>query len=337
MLRIKNIGKLIRTSAAGLCVLLLFSGCADSGTLTLTGVVEADVAAQVAEVSGKIKEFQAVLGQQVEQGDVIAVLDDEDERYTVEQLQAVRDQKQAALDGLQKGADGEEVIQADNQVAIEQSNVNSAQAACEKAEEDLARMEILWQEGAAAQADYDEAKERMVTARDAVNSARARLSTAEQQKKQLLQGPDDYEIGQAAAALRQAQSQLDQAAEKLNKYVIRAGCGGTVMSVNFSVGDVVSAGSNLMDISDRGGRYLVVYLPEEDLYAVSDGQKVGIAGKKENSEGEIAYIGLTAQYTPKDMQTQANKNKECVKLKIRLTTESSLKPGEKADALIPLE
>jgi HlyD family secretion protein len=57
-------------------------------------------------------------------------------------------------------------------------------------------------------------------------------------------------------------------------------------------------------------------------------------GEKE-FEGTISFIDVKAQYTPKDMQTSANKNKTSMKIKVNLTPDTPLKVGEKVELLIP--
>ncbi|MDR1133745.1 MAG: biotin/lipoyl-binding protein [Synergistaceae bacterium] len=66
-------------------VLFISSACA-AGDLKLTGVVETLIRSHYAEVSGKIVDFPIELGQPVQAGDIIAVIDDSDARYTLEQL-----------------------------------------------------------------------------------------------------------------------------------------------------------------------------------------------------------------------------------------------------------
>ena len=40
------------------------------------------------------------------------------------------------------------------------------------------------------------------------------------------------------------------------------------------------------------------------------------------------YIDVESVYTPKDMQTMANKNKKSIKVKLGLPEDCDLKPGE---------
>ena len=73
-------------------------------------------------------------------------------------------------------------------------------------------------------------------------------------------------------------------------------------------GDIVSAGSNLAEIASQQDKYLVTYVPEDYINNISYGGIAIYSGKTEY-KGTVSFIDLKAQYTPKDMQTQANKNK----------------------------
>ena len=44
-------------------------------------------------------------------------------------------------------------------------------------------------------------------------------------------------------------------------------------------------------------------------------------------QATVKYIDVESEYTPKDMQTAANKNKESIKIKLLLPKDCPLKPG----------
>jgi len=51
----------------------------------------------------------------------------------------------------------------------------------------------------------------------------------------------------------------------------------------------------------------------------------------ENEKGEVCFMDVRSQYTPKDMQTSAMKNKFSVKIKLLLPSASVLVPGSKVE------
>lgn len=85
-----------------------------------------------------------------------------------------------------------------------------------------------------------------------------KLDGARQKSALVSKGTDEEQLRQAEAVLRQTELQISQAEEHLGKFTVSASCDGIVMSRNFTVGDMVSAGSNLTDLSSREERYLIV-------------------------------------------------------------------------------
>ena len=87
------------------------------GSTGQTGKVEQEVVPHYSEVSGKIAELKVQLGQTVQAGDVLAVIDNSNQQYAVEQLEQVLVQKQAVVAQLLSGAD---------QAAVQQDNAGGA-------------------------------------------------------------------------------------------------------------------------------------------------------------------------------------------------------------------
>jgi HlyD family secretion protein len=100
------------------------------------------------------------------------------------------------------------------------------------------------------------------------------------------------------------------------------------MSLNYNIGDIVSAGYNIADIADASGLYVLTYWPEKWINEINYGDEVNIKISTGEITGQIIYIDVKAQYTPKDMQTTANKNKDSFKVKISLPAGTAIKPGE---------
>src|SRR5690349_4660400 len=121
-------------------------------TVLATGVLEPSKLVSVgAQASGQVKKLYVELGDTVKQGDPIADIDSRNQLNTVANAQA----------GL-------------SNVVAQKS---AAEAALTKAQLDFARQQRLYQEGAAAKADFE-------TAQSTLASARANLTAANAQIKQ---------------------------------------------------------------------------------------------------------------------------------------------------------
>jgi HlyD family secretion protein len=131
--------------------------------------------------------------------------------------------------------------------------------------------------------------------------------------------------------IRQTEIQLAEMEDNLEKFTIRAAKDGVIMSKSYVPGDVVSPGYNLADLATDDGKYFVFYLPIEYLYSVEFDQILTVTGNGEKYDAAVKFVDVESEYTPKDMQTPANKNKESVKVKLLLPEDCPLKPGQEAE------
>lgn len=285
---------------------------------TLIGEVEATTYPHKTEISGKIVEMPVSLGQEVKKGDTIAVLDSAGQRYEIEQLEIMIEKQKIALSESQLGTDGS--TQAERNLALAQAAYNSALAGYNKAQKDYENAMTLYQEGAISKDSLDTSKLKAENAREALAAAAVQIQNAS----------SGTASKTAELDLRQNQSRLRQMKENLEKYTIKAAVDGTVISVNYVVGDTVAPGYNLADIAGKGEKYLVFYVPETKLSSIDYDSEVDVTYHNKKVTGIVKYIDVKSQYTPKDMQTAANKNKESFKIKLLLPEDAPIKPGETA-------
>lgn len=318
----------LAVAAAGL------TGCSPEG-LALEGVVETNIYGHYSEVSGKIIEMPVELGQEVKDGEVIAVLDDTQERHALEQLEQTLAIKQANLADLTRGVDPEALKQGQNNVSLAELAYEKALLSRDRAKEDYEKALALWEGGALTQAELDRLKLQLDLAEGAVESAAMQLDNAKQQLALLEKDLPREKVAVAQADLELTEIQIRQGRERLAKYTVTALVGGTVISKNYLPGSIVAPGYDLVDIAATGERQVVIYVPRDQLSRLSFGQDVVVRAGEQEYQGTISFIDVKAQYTPKDMQTQANRNKESMKVKVRLGPEVPLKVGEKAQVVIP--
>ena len=235
--------------------------------LVLRGEVEGTTYSQIAEVPGKIIEMKVELGSPVNAGDLIARLDDTDQRFALEQLQIALEKGRLTLKSLQ---------------------------------DDIEPLKRVWEIGGMSRNELDKA-----ILKEAI----------------------------AQADIRELESGIRQMQETLNKYEIRANCDGIVISKNFNLGSMVNAGYNLADISADTERYVVCYLPKEYGIQVSYGQLFTIRSGGKEYQGELRFIDVKSQYTPKDMQTVATKNKVSIKVKFLLPHDAVFLPGNRVEVI----
>jgi HlyD family secretion protein len=316
-----------------LAVILFLSGCSSSG-LVLAGRVETSIFPQYSEVAGKISKLPIELGQQVKVGDLIAEIDDSNEQYALEQLNATLAKKQAILAELMAGSSSAEIKQGQNNVTLAQKALESARLTEERAKKEYANAQTLYEEGVIPKFDLDKAKYQADMADVALSVTVTQLDNAKQKLVLLREGARTEKIALAKADVQQTESQIRQTKANLEKYKIKAEAEGTIISKNYLLGNIVAPGYNLADIASENDKHLVAYLPVDYLSSISYGEELVIKNGENKYTGILTFMDLKSQYTPKDMQTSANKNKESIKIKVQLTGNSPLKVGERAELLI---
>jgi len=296
--------------------------------------VEAAVLPHYAEVSGKLIRAPLALGQRVEKGDIVAVLDDSRERNNIEQLEATIARKQAVLDELLAGVDANALKQAENNVKLARQAHSLAQTEQARAEQDYQEAELLFSQGAAPEKTLQDAAYRQQLAAEAVAAAVTRLDNARQQAAQAAKGAPQEKIDAASADLELSIIQLRQSKDNLASYTVRALQSGVVISKNYFEGAMVSAGYGLADIASEEEKYLVAYVPEDYLFAFTYGQEITMRMGELEYVGTLAFIDLKAQYTPKENQSAANRNKTSYKIKILLPAGATWLPGQIAEIVV---
>lgn len=281
-----------------------------------TGVVEATIHSHVVEVSGKLLELPVELGQHVSKGDVIAMIDSSVQQYQLEQLQFSLDNARINYSDLSVGNSGRTA----NSISIARYNYNSAVSANTKAVQDYQNAKELYAQGAITKDALNLAKVAADTAANAVESAKAQLD----------QAGNGTPAESAQLEIAKLESQEAEMKRILEKYTIKAMKDGIVMSKSYQEGDMVSPGYHLVDLAVDGENYLVFYLPIERLHSVEYDQTLQVINGAASYDATVKYIDVESEYTPKDMQTTANKNKTSVKVKLLLPSNCPLKPGQEA-------
>ena len=377
-----------------LCIIfitLMLSGCSSkSGNLVLKGEVQNNIVASISTVSGKIVQMNKQSGEPVKKGDTIAQIDNTNQKYTVEQLQAVVNMKSARLEELQAGTRPQQIMEAQARVrgakaqldiltaGNREEQIEQGKNAVSIAEEALSSIQItydfvnlqyhnildLYNAGASSKSELDNAKYKLDTtskqlstaklqletskqqlallqngaASEAINAARANYDAANAQLDLLKVGASDQALIIAQADLDQSIAQLKQAENNLNNCNIKALADGIIISKNFELGDVVNIGSDIADIAVSKDVYVLCYIPDQYLDKVSYNQSLNVKTSMGVQVGNVNYIALKHEYTPKDLQSNTDSKHKATKIKVALNDNNGLlKSGMSASVEIPLK
>lgn len=278
-----------------------------------------------AKVSGRIDKVLVKEGDQVEAGQVIAVLEKRDFEAQVEQAGANLAMARAKLAEVVAGNRPQEIAQAN-------AGVNQAAANLDNARKNYARSEMLYHQGAISVQQLDAAK-------TAADVAQAQYNAAAEQASLTAEGsrPEDIQI--AKAQVQQAEAVLKTAEIQLDDAVVKSPVSGTVALKSVEDGVIISFGQQLFSISNLADVWIGANIEETYIGRIKIGQPVEFTidaypGKK--FTGQVMELGPAAgsQFALLPTEnTSGNFTKVTQRLPIRIKAEPSdyiLKPGMSA-------
>ncbi|MBU8905958.1 efflux RND transporter periplasmic adaptor subunit [Desertibacillus haloalkaliphilus] len=306
-----------------------------SGSNQFTGTAHAGSDVQVIpKGSGELVDVQVSKGDNVERGQVLARINDEDQRIALRQEQATLRQAQSGLQRAENGlaqAKGNynqavaslEQAEAGLKEAKESRDFNLenleydldlAKDQLEEAEKNLDRMEQLYNEGLISTVEYDEAVNAEKQARSAVEQLEVNKRQAESETSLLsLQssvdqaqiGVDlaqssvrDAEIGveDAKISVEQANMAVEAAQKRVDDMVIKAPASGEVVSLESDLGEMVTNQSPFARLVTLDKVKATVNVSAEQLilFEYGDEIEVDFSGLEETRTGTVSYISPTS-------------------------------------------
>jgi HlyD family secretion protein len=333
---------------------LLFSSCGEAKNLELSGTIESTQVDAFSEASGKIIKLDKEEGDPVKQGDVIAELDGRLQELAVKQQEAVVKLKAAKLDELKAGTRPQQLDQAEaaaKSAALAVKNadtgVDTAQTSYDYVLEKYNNIKALYDSKSASENDLLDAKYKVDTAgqqldvaKKQLESARAQLESANAQLDLLKKGSTSQTIQAAEADLEQSQAALEQAKLTLEKYKVKAPMDGTLITKNAELGELINTGASAGTVSDLGNLWMYVYIQQKYLNRIALDQELYLRVKALDGslvKGKIVFISGSAEFTPKNAETDEARENTVFKVKIKILERvDELRPGMTADAIIPL-
>ncbi len=254
--------------------------------LKVTGVVEANETVRVtSEIMGQAKEVKVKNGEEVNRGDILIALGDEQIKIQVAQAQATLDSVQASSDKIKSGARPQVIKQAES--ALLQAKMNR-----DSVEENYLRMKKLFTEKAISEQQYEQAKNQY-------EIADVQYQSAQESYELVIEGAAEEDIKSVEAQVRQAKAALDMAKYQLKNTQITAPISGKVTSISPSI--------PLLSIIDVSRIFVKVGISEKDISKIKEGQKVSLeidAFPEEKFRGEVVSKGVAVDQISKALEVK---------------------------------
>jgi HlyD family secretion protein len=313
-----------RTIVVLLAVAALSPGCGrNNANPDGSGTIECTEVQVAPRVAGVIAALATEEGAVLAAGDVVAVIDSTD--YVLR-----RDEARGAFEAAESQVDLAEAGPRDEDIETARDGVAAADAGSKAAEADRLRVQSLFDSGSSTQKQLDD-----VTA--LADRAQANLGAARQLLQKLVRGSREQELRAARALADQARARLAQTRKAVTYCTIAAPVAGTVTVRSREEGEFVAVGAPIVTIARLESVWLSIYVPEDRLAGVKIGQpaRVRVDGDANDYRGTVTFVSPEAEFTPRNVQTAAERAKLVYKVKITIENpEGVFKPGMPADAYL---
>ena len=275
------------------------------------GRIEATEINISSKLSGQLEEILVQEGDFVEPGQVLA-------RIKVSALEAQLREIQAQQRQAQDG-----IATAEAQVAMRISEKAAAAAMVEQRETELvaaknrlARTEILAKDGAVSKQQLDDERADVKSVAAVLSAARAQVDSAQSA------------IVAARSQVSSAHSQVDAikaTIERINFDIedaqLKAPLKARVQFLVAQPGEMISAGGRVMNLIDLSDVYMTFFLPETVAGRIAIGTEVRIvldAAKNVVIPAKVSFVADTAQFTPKTVETESERQKLMFRIKAKI-------------------
>ena len=292
-----------------------------SSNITALGTVNTAQEQEVySAIQGQVT-YVAEEGQQVRKGELILKIDSEELRLEFEQALSRVKQQKLELSRLMDGPRAEELEKA-------KVNYQAALAAYEAALDDYLRNQELFDLGAIPEKD-------LLSIKRELDIKQNQLSIAELELK-LLENPDENELALKQAALEEAEKNLENVKQKIDKAAVYAEFDGVVLEQNIKPGMIATPGTLLLRVGNLSDLQVEINVNEYDAALIKLGQKAAISGQ---GFGHRTYSGEVVKIAPSASVTQTSRgNETVVKAAVKvIDPDGQIKPGFSATVEITVD
>lgn len=294
-----------------------------------SGYVEATDVRVAARLSGRVAEVHVAEGERVEQGAVVVTLSTAEIDLALQRAAADRAQADAQLRLLQRGARPEDISQAEAQLAAATADRRAAEAEQAAATADEARFQQLVDRRAGSVKQRDDAVARRTLADARVRAAADRAEAAGAALARLRAGARREELDAARARLDAADAQIAVLQHDRDEARVVAPTSGVVTARLVEPGELVAVGAPLLVIVDLDRAWVNAYVDEPRVPSLRIGEASEVVTDGgDRLPGVVAFIAPRAEFTPRNVQTAAERSRLVYRVRIRVDNRGGiLKPG----------
>ncbi|XKM14457.1 HlyD family efflux transporter periplasmic adaptor subunit [Orbaceae bacterium ac157xtp] len=269
---------------------------------------EIDISSKFA---GRIESIEVDEGDFVRKGDKLATME----------IQTLNAQLAEAKAQYQKAVNDE--LSAKAQITLRESDVLAAQALVSQRESELLalsnrfkRSQELVKKNALSQQQLDDDQANAKSAEAAVLAAKAQVASAEAS----VQVAKATAVG-ATSTIEAAQATINRIQADINDSKLVAPRDGRIQYRVAQPGEVLGAGGKVLNMIDLSDVYMTFFLPETTAGQVAIDREVHIvldAFPQYVIPAKITYVASVAQFTPKTVETNSERQKLMFRVKAKI-------------------
>ncbi|WKT94244.1 HlyD family efflux transporter periplasmic adaptor subunit [Brucella anthropi] len=263
---------------------------------------------------GRIREILADEGDFVQVNDILARMD-------TDQLESQRKQAEAQLRRAEIGIETARslVTQREAEHTAAEATVAQREAQLDAAQRRLARSQQLTQSRTVSQQVLDDDRATAQGAEAAVGAAKAQLAATE-----AAIGAAKAQVVDAEASVEAAKAAIASIEADINDATLRAPKPGRVQYRVAQPGEVLSAGGRVLNLVDVSDVYMTFFLPTGQAGRVGMGADARIvldAAPQYVIPAKISFVADVAQFTPKTVETEEERQKLMFRVKAKIPQE----------------
>ncbi|MBX5238923.1 HlyD family efflux transporter periplasmic adaptor subunit [Rhizobium sp. NLR22b] len=273
--------------------------------------VEIDVAARTA---GRLSDVLVHEGDFVEAGQVVATMD-------IEQLNAQRREAMAQLSRAKIAIGTARTLVAQRQAEKEAAaaTVSQNDVQLQSAQKRLTRSQQLSRSGTVSEQTLDDDRTRADAAAATLGAAKANLAATD-----AAIGNAEAQVIDAEAAVEAAEATVVRIEADLRDCDLKVPRSGRVQYLVAHPGEVVAAGGRVLNLLDVGDVFMTFFLGTADAGRTAIGSEARIvldAAPQYVIPARVSFVSDVAQFTPKTVETQEEREKLMFRLRAQVPKE----------------
>ncbi|WP_428817926.1 efflux RND transporter periplasmic adaptor subunit (plasmid) [Clostridium butyricum] len=227
------------------------------------------------KISAKVTKVVVENGQYVNEGDTIAVLDDQDIQNSIKTATA------------QLEVNEKQVNSAEQQLNSTQTSLEKLKINVDDAQRNYDREKALFDAGAVSQSELDASEKTLNTSKADYNSGQANIEISK------------ASIESAKASVEAQKVNIEKLQNDLNNVVIKAPISGVISEKNVNVGQIINQGAVLAKINDISYVFATIQVPQDKINDIKVGKPAEVTLEDNNTvhNGTLDSIDLSGDST----------------------------------------